>query len=526
MKKNNVLVSLLASLLVFVAGHADCSAAVLRQDGLLQASQKQVELSGLQGHQLFASGFSRLYTADASIDDTQSAWTSYHQYLTGWQAMPEVCRTRFCLARRIPLLVPLQIVSATYLAAKHTAMIEVRLPNGSRALSVSKVDRVDPSENPDRLLSLIAGSLLTRIPENLSARELEAIRRRAPFPGMRKEAIYNMLGYPKSVESLKHGTRLVYSDSLSVFLDQDETFVRMIVPGTASIRPDTVPESKFESNALAGAFEPGQVSDMSSPASGPPQLFLQRYHCQWTMRPTMILRNRTQCVAIVFTIIAGLNVAVGQNDATVSRQTFSFDMKDSSLLQGLLKFGSENQLPIGIVLQPGDSLCRTTRSLSIKDAPAGQIIEKLLEGSDYVAEKKRGVWTIMPRKMPTGSSYLLNIRMEQFGTMRTTVQGLGIILAGYIRARLRPNEGYAGDIVSSTSAENVEPFTLHNVTVEEAANHIATLASKGLWILYPVPDHPSETSARHLYVYGYQDDAGVISALSCKNPDPAADEKR
>lgn len=240
----------------------------------------------------------------------------------------------------------------------------------------------------------------------------------------------------------------------------------------------------------------------------------------------MILRNRTQCVAMVLTIIAVVNVAVGQNDETVSQQTFSFDMKNSSLLQGLLKFGSENQLPLGIVLQPGDLLCRTTRSLSIKEAPAGQIIEKILEGSDYVAENKRGVWTVMPRNIPAGSSYLLNTRMEQFGTMRTTLQGLGIILAGYIRAHLRPNEGYAGDIVSSTTAENVEPFTLHNVTVEETANHIVTLAGKGIWILYAVPDNPREVVARHLYIYGYKDDVGVIEGLSCKNPDPAADNKR
>lgn len=238
----------------------------------------------------------------------------------------------------------------------------------------------------------------------------------------------------------------------------------------------------------------------------------------------LMLKTRIQLLAGVLAMVGALNGAIGQNQQTMSQQTFSFNMKDSSVLSGLLKFSSENKLPLGIVLQPGDSLCRTTKSLNVKEAPASEIIEKILQGSDYAATNNGGVWRIMPRSIPAGSSYLLHIRMEQFGTMRTTVQGLGIILAGYIRARLRPNEGYAGDILSSASAENVEPFTLRDVTVEETANHIVTLAGKGIWILYPVPDNPRSTVARHLYIYGYRDDARVINHLSCNNPDLAASD--
>lgn len=251
MKRICVVVLVLASLLVFVACRFGCGAAVLSPRALLQDPQKNGHLSALRGRQLFAVGYSRLYAADASIDDDQSPWTNYNQYLTGWQAMPEVCRTRFCLARRIPLLVPLQIVTATFLAAKHTAIIEVTLPNGSRAVSFAKVDGVDPNENAGSLLPLIAGTLLAKIPENLSAREVEAIKNRAPFTGMREKAIYDMLGYPERVEKLSHGARLVYSESLSVFLDQDQRFMRMTFPGTASIQPDTAPERDFEIRAAS-----------------------------------------------------------------------------------------------------------------------------------------------------------------------------------------------------------------------------------------------------------------------------------
>ena len=244
------------------------------------------------------------------------------------------------------------------------------------------------------------------------------------------------------------------------------------------------------------------------------------------MAPSMILQKRIQFLAAVLAILAGLSVAVGQNDKAESQQAFTFSMKDMPLLPALLKFGSENHLPLGIILQPGDPLCRTTKSVNLKDAQARQIIEGIVEGSDYVAGNSGGVWVIMPRTVPAGSSYVLNIHMEQFGTMRTTVQGLGIILAGYVRAHLHPNEGYAGDILASSRAENIEPFTLHNVTIEEAANHIVNLAGKGLWILYPVPDNPRDTAARHLYIYGYEDDAEVIAHLSCKNPDSAVDGNR
>jgi hypothetical protein len=244
------------------------------------------------------------------------------------------------------------------------------------------------------------------------------------------------------------------------------------------------------------------------------------------MRSQMTLHNRIQLFAGVLAIVAGLNTAIGQHEESAAQHTFSFNTKDTCLLQGLLKFGSDNQLPLGIVLQPGESLCRIKKSVNLKEMQAGQVIESILDGSDYGASEVDGVWVITPRSMPAGSSYLLNIHLEQFGTMRTTVQGLGIILAGYIRARLRPNEGYAGNILASTRAENVEPFTLQNVTVEQTANHIITLAGKGVWILYPVPsDRREMTAARHLYTYGYQDDAGAIARLSCSRPDSASEGK-
>ena len=199
---------------------------------------------------------------------------------------------------------------------------------------------------------------------------------------------------------------------------------------------------------------------------------------------------------------------------------YTFRMESATPLQGAIRFATENRLPLGVVLGPSDSLCGKVKTFALKNVPAAQVFDALLSGSDYSLSVEEGVWVVRPRKLPASSGYLLHLQFDSFGGgFKTTLQGLGIILAGNIRSRLRPGEGYIGDILSSPDAEKVDPFTLENVTVEQIANHIVSLAGKGAWVLYPVPDDRQQMgNTRHLYVYGYTDDAWALADLSCVNP--------
>jgi hypothetical protein len=93
------------------------------------------------------------------------------------------------------------------------------------------------------------------------------------------------------------------------------------------------------------------------------------------------------------------------------------------------------------------------------------------------------------------------------------------MLSGYITALLHPGQGHAGDILSSSDSEKTPPFSLHNVSVEQIANFIISLGSKGVWILTPTA--PSELAGKvkiadlHLRTYGYKDDANYLMSNIC-----------
>ena len=197
----------------------------------------------------------------------------------------------------------------------------------------------------------------------------------------------------------------------------------------------------------------------------------------------------------------------------------SVNLQNVSPLQGVLRFAVENRIPLGVVLSPQAGLCDSTKTVTLKNVPIGRVFDGLLAGSDYGWFVEDGVFVVRPRTLPASSANMLGLKFEQFTGMKTTIQGLGIILAGYIHGKLRPDEGYAGDILASNNAESVGPLDLRDVTVKQIANQIVSLDGKGAWILYPVPEDPARAiDARRLYVYGYSDDSRVLTELSCANP--------
>jgi hypothetical protein len=202
-----------------------------------------------------------------------------------------------------------------------------------------------------------------------------------------------------------------------------------------------------------------------------------------------------------------------------SSDLFNVSMQNVNSLQGILRFGTENHIPVGIILDSQVSLCNSPRNVSLKSASIGSVMDTLLVASEYVWSMDEGILVVRPRNLPESSSYVLNLKFERFTGMKSTIQGLGIILNGYIHGKLRPTEGYAGDILQSPDSEQVGPLDLSNATVTQIANNIVSLDGKGTWVLYPVPENTSQIAAvRRLYVYGYSDDSGTIAGLSCDNP--------
>lgn len=94
------------------------------------------------------------------------------------------------------------------------------------------------------------------------------------------------------------------------------------------------------------------------------------------------------------------------------------------------------------------------------------------------------------------------------------MQGLGVVLSGYIQSRLEPEKGFAGNVLSSTQSAMVKPFRLENA-VKQIANHIVSLDEKGVWILRTAPEGQSQAEKVQLKIYGYKDDAAILAHMGC-----------
>src|SRR4051812_38552879 len=123
-----------------------------------------------------------------------------------------------------------------------------------------------------------------------------------------------------------------------------------------------------------------------------------------------------------------------------SSDLFNDSMQNVNSLQGILRFGTENHIPVGIILNSQISLCNSPRNVSLKSVSIGTVMDRLLVASEYVWSMDEGVLMVRPRNLPESSSYVLNLKFERFTGMKSTIQGLGIILSGYNTASSAPRK--------------------------------------------------------------------------------------
>ncbi len=217
-------------------------------------------------------------------------------------------------------------------------------------------------------------------------------------------------------------------------------------------------------------------------------------------------------------MILGTMLAFGHENARSSQKVFSLELQNVTPLQALISFSAQNRFPLGVVLSDQPSLCVRQKKLSFVNVTAEKLLDGLLSDSGYHWLLENGVFVIKPAPSDETADHILQLRYPQFQTMDTTMQGLGVILSGYIQSSLEPDKGYAGNILSSSESTRVKSFVLENVTVEQIANYIVSLDEKGAWILKTESQKPGRKI--NLNIYGYKDNAEVLAHLPCSTPQP------
>lgn len=179
-------------------------------------------------------------------------------------------------------------------------------------------------------------------------------------------------------------------------------------------------------------------------------------------------------------------------------------------LRRVFQLTAEQGIPVGIVMKDL-VLCDEKQPRVYTAVKVSGILDSILSDSGHEWHLQNGVLQVRPSHNTAPlENRVLRSKLPNFGGFSATIQGLGIVLAGNIRSILHPGEGYAGSIMNSLDAETTPAFNLHAVSVEEAANYIVSLGSKGGWVLYQTDS--AEVSLR---AFGYKNDSNELRRITC-----------
>jgi hypothetical protein len=174
------------------------------QNAIIQ--EMAVKLPSVVGKNLFACGFTSLYSPDATLED-----------LLGSSAIVK-------RISNVPFLVPLRVTVAKYDQTANAVILKVKLPDGREALAIASGDQLTIKD--ESFMERISGFLLPEVPKTLTPQEIAAIKKQSIFRGMSENALFYLMGLPKSKNDWGRGGRqFIYTDSLMVYLNNQHKVV-------------------------------------------------------------------------------------------------------------------------------------------------------------------------------------------------------------------------------------------------------------------------------------------------------------
>ncbi len=234
-----------------------------------------------------------------------------------------------------------------------------------------------------------------------------------------------------------------------------------------------------------------------------------------------LARDRKHSALVLLTGLYALGstgIAAALDHQPLTTRMISFATHNEDILHALLRLGSQERLPMGIVFDKTDALCKQRKSVDLKRATVGELMNNLLSDSNSTWRMHEQVIEIRPKRIPEATIRILKMKVDKFGTTDTldTIQACAVVLSGRIYSGLNSHGGIAASIMSNPDAEKVPPFTLRNASVEAILNHIVSAGSRGAWLLYsPTVDSRGEIKDVNLVAYGYKDDMSALQTASC-----------
>jgi hypothetical protein len=214
--------------------------------------------------------------------------------------------------------------------------------------------------------------------------------------------------------------------------------------------------------------------------------------------------------------LCGMN-AQSDNTTRLNQAVVGFQARGEAGLQTILRLGETAEVPVGVV-RADDSLCRDKIDLSVQKDTVANIMSKVISQTpDYRWLTRDGVVIIEPKSISADTAEFLDIVIPRYAAPESTLQELAAFLLTDVRGVLRPNEGTAADILSSSNEARTKPFEMRDATVEQILNRMVKQGQGGAWILLPIPkDYRVAADRQFVQVVGYPDTEGRIGKISCQ----------
>ena len=191
----------------------------------------------------------------------------------------------------------------------------------------------------------------------------------------------------------------------------------------------------------------------------------------------------------------------------------AFATSGQTVQDAIVSFGATKGIPIGVVSE-GSALCKAEPAGNYEADDPREALSNVLAVSAYTSNWVGTVLEVRPiQGVSPAAKRILTAGVARFGNqMDTTIHGLGIVLAGYIRGILHPDQGYAGEIISSTVDEKAPQFDLTETTTQGGADYLVSLGSKGVWFAFEDSASGGDFTIR---AYSYKNDTAALAHLPC-----------